>query len=318
MLVINPKETNQREVQKWMNGGVAPRPIAFVSTLSKDGIRNLSPFSFYNVFGTNPPVVAFSPSRRGRDNTTKDTYENIVATGECVVNAVTYEMKEQMNLASGEYEHLDDEFVISGFTPVESQFVKPPRVAESPFQMECKLMQMVNLGGMAGSGNLAICEVVMIYIDESIISDGKIDPYLMNHIGRNGGNWYTRAFEGSMFELAKPVHADAIGFENLPEYVKQSQVLSANDLGMLISINNLPSMESARQFGEDMEPLKGNESSFLRYTQAGNFIMATQIAKYLSEMNPDKARFYFDNAAKSALNNRDINTAWKILIYSNL
>lgn len=248
MLTINPKEVSQSEVQKWLTGGVAPRPIALVSTLSTDGIRNLSPFSFFNAFGSNPPVVAFSPSRRGRDNTLKDTYNNLIDTKECVIHAVTIDIVHQINLASSEFPPETDEFYMSGFTPVESQIVKPYRVMESPFAMECKLLQMIELGGLNGSGNLAVCEVVLFHIDESVISNDKIDPFKIRHTGRNGGNWYTRADADSMYNLPKPSHDKAIGYYALPEYLRKSEILTANDLAKMALTDILPSKEEADKY----------------------------------------------------------------------
>jgi flavin reductase (DIM6/NTAB) family NADH-FMN oxidoreductase RutF len=250
MLTVNPKEVKQSEVQKWLTGGVAPRPIALVSTLSADGIRNLSPFSFFNAFGSNPPVVAFSPSRRGRDNTLKDTYNNLIDTKECVIHAVTMDIVHQINLASSEFPPETDEFYMSGFTPVESQFVKPYRVKESPFAMECKLLQMIELGGTNGSGNLAVCEVVLFHIDESVLTNNAIDPFKIHHTGRNGGNWYTRADQNSMYNLPKPSHDKAIGYYALPEYLRNSEILTANDLAKMALTDKLPSKEEADKFFE--------------------------------------------------------------------
>jgi flavin reductase (DIM6/NTAB) family NADH-FMN oxidoreductase RutF len=194
MLHIDPKEKSVGEVFDYLLGGVAPRPIALVSTLSADGEPNLAPFSFFNAFGGNPPTVAFSPSRRRRDGTTKDTYHNLMATKECVIQVVTYEIHQQVNLASGEYEAGVDEFAKSGFTPVASDIVKPARVAESPFQMECKLKEIINLGDGPGSGNLCICEVVRFHIDERLFNDkGVIDPQLIDLVGRNSARFWTRA-----------------------------------------------------------------------------------------------------------------------------
>jgi flavin reductase (DIM6/NTAB) family NADH-FMN oxidoreductase RutF len=186
-------------------GGVLPRPIALVSTISTDGIKNLAPFSFFNVFGANPPIIAFSASRRGRDGTFKDTYNNLVATRECVVQAVTYEMVEQINTASKEFPPSEDEFVLSGLTPIPSKLVAPHRVKESPFQMECKLHQMINLGDGNAAGNLAICEVVLFHIAQHILDDGQINPFKYDAVARLGGDYYTRVTAGSIFELAKPV-----------------------------------------------------------------------------------------------------------------
>src|SRR3989344_4144957 len=176
-----------------LTGGVEPRPIALVSTVSKDGSRNLAPFSFFNAFGSNPPTVVFSPARKTRDGTLKDTYNNLIETKECVIQAVTYTMVEKVNVTSAEFPPTVDEFTQSGLTPIDSHVVKPPRVKESPFQMECILKQMVPLGEKPGSGNLAICEVVMFHIAKSVYKNGIIHPELLDLVARCGGHFYSRA-----------------------------------------------------------------------------------------------------------------------------
>ncbi len=249
---INPKEIKQSEVQKWLTGGVAPRPIALVSTISAGGTKNLSPFSFFNAFGSNPPIVAFSPARRGRDNSLKDTYNNLVETKECVIHAVTMDIVQQMNLSSSEFSADVDEFYMAGFTPIQSEIVKPFRVKESPFAMECKLLQMVELGGSNGSGNLAICEIVMFHINDEIITNDKIDPFKIRHTARNGGNWYTIVDENSMYELPKPTHDNAIGYYGLPEYIRNSKFLTANDIAKIASIDKLPLIENVEKICQSL------------------------------------------------------------------
>lgn len=313
MLKIDPKSTPQKEVFVMLNGGIAPRPIAFASTIAADGTRNLSPFSFYNVFGSNPPMVAFSPSRRGRDGTLKDTYNNIMETGEVVINAVTYSMAEQMNLASADFDADIDEFIKSGFTPVDSEKVKPARVGESPFQMECKLHKMVNLGEKNGSGNLAICEVQLIHIAEDILFDGKIDPRRIDHIGRNGGAWYTRANGEALFEIPKPKSADVIGWDGLPEWVKNSEVLSGNDLGLLALHSEIPSLDEAKKFVTEFENYKLDINSFSRMELFGHYREMLSAA-----LNPEvNKKQYFERTAKTALAGRDTGFAWKVLVYMN-
>lgn len=300
---VNPKEVKQSEVQNWLTGGVAPRPIALVSTISADGIKNLSPFSFYNAFGSNPPIVAFSPARRGRDNTLKDTYNNLMESGECVIHAVTMVIVEQMNLSSSEFPPDVDEFYMTGFTAVESKIVKPFRVLESPFAMECKLHQMVELGGSNGSGNLAICEVVMFHIDENIITDNKIDPFKINHTARNGGNWYTIANKQSMYELAKPIHDKAIGYFGLPEYIRNSDFLTANDIAKLACVAKLPLTEEVEKVCQSF--FDTDELSMLQL----------EFREIISGNKPVSLRDC-EQIIKSALDSNDIDFAIHAVVYS--
>src|SRR3989338_1311594 len=198
------KDLSPKDTLEILTGGVGPRPIALVSTLSQDGKRNLAPFSFFNAFGSNPPIVAFSPARKTRDGGLKDTYNNLIQTKECVVQAVTYAMAKQVNICSAEFAPGVDEFIESGLTPIDSLKVKPPRVKESPFQMECVLKQMMSLGEKPGSGNLAVCEVLVFHIAESVYKDGIIHPDLMDLVARNGGHFYTISKCNALFELEKP------------------------------------------------------------------------------------------------------------------
>ncbi len=202
---ILAKELSPQETLSLLTSGVAPRPIALVSTISKDGTVNLAPFSFFNAFGSNPPVIVFSPARRGRDDTTKDTYNSIVDTKECVVQVVTHKIVKKMNITSAEFSPEIDEFKEASFTPLKSHIVKPPRVKESPFQMECRLVHMIPVGEGKGSANLAICEVLLFHIEEALFENGKIHPDKLDLVGRNGGDFYTRAHGSALFELPKPV-----------------------------------------------------------------------------------------------------------------
>jgi flavin reductase (DIM6/NTAB) family NADH-FMN oxidoreductase RutF len=204
MLHYEPKDLSVPEVHRLLLGGVAPRPIALVSTISKDGINNLSPFSFFNAFGANPPVVAFSPSRRGRDSTLKDTYNNLLATKECVIQVVTHSMVEQVSLASAEFPPEYDEFIKSGLTPIDSDIVKSKRVKESPFQMECKLLEIKSFGDGGASANIAICEVLKFHVAEDLFTDGIIDPVKIDLVARMSGDFYSRAKEG-VFIVEKPI-----------------------------------------------------------------------------------------------------------------
>ena len=252
---INPKEASVREVFGLLQGGVAPRPIALVSTISASGEVNLSPFSFFNAFGGNPPTVAFSPSRRQRDGSIKHTYSNLMATRECVIQAVTHAMVQQVSLASTEYPEGVDEFQKTGLTPVPSELVKPPRVKESPFQMECTLKQMVPLGDGPGSGNLAICEVQRFHVAEDIFEDGVIHPDFIDLVGRNSADFYTRASGDAIFYVKKPLETRGIGYDRLPEFIRTSTVLSANNLGQLGNTERIPTEEEVTSFVADLSPL---------------------------------------------------------------
>lgn len=245
---LRPEELEVRDLHQILLGSVAPRPIAFVGTLDEDGGNNLAPFSFFNVFSANPPLVIFSPARRGRDNTTKDTYENLLKLGECTVNIVSYPMVNQMVLASTEYEKGVDEFVKSGFTPESCELIKPKRVAESPVSYECRIKDMLNYGKLPGGGNMFVAEIIMIHLNESILSqDGKIDPRKIDNVGRLGKAWYTRS-KTDLFELGAPKGNNNIGFDGMPEIVKSSRILSGNDLGRLGAIQQLPEQSEIEQF----------------------------------------------------------------------
>ncbi|MEN8794701.1 MAG: flavin reductase family protein, partial [Flavobacteriales bacterium] len=225
----------------YLLGAVGPRPIAFASTIDKDGNKNLAPFSFFNVFSANPPIMVFSPARSGRTNTTKNTFDNVKEVAEVVINIVNYSIVEQMSLASSPFGADVDEFVKSGLTPIASETVKPFRVKESPVQFECKVNEVVELGTEGGAGNLVICEVTKIHIDESILDDkGAIDQHKIDLVSRMGGNWYCRANAESMFEIKKPIMTIGVGYDAIPEDIKNSNILSGNDLGKLGGIEELP------------------------------------------------------------------------------
>ena len=246
---LNPIQTNA-----WLVGGVSPRPIAFASTVDAEGRRNLAPFSFFNAFGSNPPMVAFAPNRRGRDGTVKHTYLNATATKEFVIATVSYSMVQQMNVASAEYDAGVDEFIKSGFTPLPARFVQPALVAESPFQMECKLHQIVELGSGPGSGLMLLGEVLCFHAKEEVLTEGLPDPRKLDQVGRNGGAFYTRANGDALFEIAKPA-GQPIGWDALPEVLKQSHLLTANDLGRLANSAALPDLESPpRRTGDPTAP----------------------------------------------------------------
>jgi flavin reductase (DIM6/NTAB) family NADH-FMN oxidoreductase RutF len=242
MLTINVSELSPAQLQNYMQYAIAPRPICFASTVDAQGNFNLSPFSFFNMFSTNPPVCVFSPARRVRDNTTKHTLENILEVPECVINIVNYDMVQQMSLSSTEYGRGINEFEKSGFTMQASQLVKPPRVLEAPVQMECLVTQVISLGDQAGAGNLILAEVKLIHIKEEVLDEtGKIDQQKMDLVARLGGDWYCRVTPDNLFKVAKPLTTLGIGVDALPETVRYSMELTRNDLGMLGNVEALPS-----------------------------------------------------------------------------
>jgi len=241
---IIPGEIKTALLHGYLLGAVAPRPICFASTIDSDGVANLSPFSFFNVFGAKPPILIFSPARRVRDNTIKHTLENVYTHKEVVINIVNFDMVQQMNLASCEYPKGVDEFQKAGFTPVASEMVKPFRVKESPVQLECKVLQVIETGEEGGAGNLVICEVVCMHIDDNILdAAGKIDPNKIDLVARMGGDYYCRASGAAVFEVPKPNASLGIGIDALPEHVRNSKVLTGNHLGILGNCSAIPQKE---------------------------------------------------------------------------
>jgi flavin reductase (DIM6/NTAB) family NADH-FMN oxidoreductase RutF len=316
---FDPKDMKVPEVYRLLQGGVAPRPIALVSTLSSTNIRNLSPFSFFNTFGGNPPTVAFSPSRRQRDGTFKDTYTNLAATRECVIQAVTYAMVQQVSLASTEYASDVDEFAKSGLTPIASDIVKPPRVAESPFQMECILKQMIATGDGPGAGNIAICEVVRFHVDENIWKDGQIDPQLIDLVGRNSADWYTHASGDAIFYVKKPNTTIGIGYDSIPQFIRDSDVLSANNLGQLGNSERLPTGLEAQDFAKTFPAAEGDPSEFERCQRLFDYRMMFRIARTTTSTNPERTAVRMELAARCALESaNDHEFAWMALLYAEM
>ena len=243
ILTVNPKELSIPQLHQYLLGSVGPRPICFASTVDANGIPNLAPFSFFNVFSANPPVVVFAPNNSGRDGSPKHTYLNVKEVPEVVVNVVNYSMVQQMNVAAAPWDRGVSEFEKAGFTPLASDLIKPFRVAESPVQMECKVLEIKELGTGGGAGNLVIAEVLRIHIQSEVIGeDGKIDPARIDLVGRMGSAWYCRTTEESLFQLPQPMQP-TIGYDSLPETVKNSLVLSANDIGILATLPTFPSNE---------------------------------------------------------------------------
>jgi flavin reductase (DIM6/NTAB) family NADH-FMN oxidoreductase RutF len=244
MLSLNTAELSPMQLQNYLQYAVAPRPICFASTIDAEGNVNLSPFSFFNMFSTNPPICVFSPARRVRDNTTKHTLENVLAVKECVINIVNYDMVQQMSLASTEYALGVNEFEKAGFTMLASELVQPPRVAEAPVQFECIVNEVIPLGDQNGAGNLILAEIKRIHIKEEILAaDGKIDQEKIDLVARLGGDWYCRVTSDNLFKVAKPLTTLGIGVDALPVQVRNSKVLTGNDLGMLGNVEMLPSLD---------------------------------------------------------------------------
>ncbi|RNL93502.1 flavin reductase family protein [Sinomicrobium pectinilyticum] len=288
MYSIEPKDVPTAKFHGLLLGAVAPRPIAFASTVDAEGNPNLSPFSFFNVFGSNPPVLIFSPSRRVRDNTTKHTLKNARATEEVVINVVNYDIVQQASLSSTEYPEGVNEFVKAGLTMLPSDMVKPFRVAESPVQFECRVKEVVELGKEGGAGNLIICEVLKMHVHEAVMDeDGQIDQYKIDLVARAGGNYYSRARDG-FFEIPKPLATLGIGIDQVPEMIRKSRVLTGNDLGMLGNVEQLPSTEEIEDFVKGSVEIKG----------------------LLSSDDEDKIH----KKAQEYLRENDVQSAWKLLL----
>lgn len=287
MISIDPSKVTTKQLHGMLLGSVGPRPIAFASTINAEGKPNLSPFSFFNVFSASPPILIFSPARRVRDNTTKHTLENVKITKEVVINVVTYDIVQQMSLSSTEYPEGVDEFVKSGLTKVTSKKIKPFRVGESPVQMECKVNDIIALGDQGGAGNLVICEVLVMHVNEDILDqNGSIDQHKIDQVARMGGNWYSRANVG-LFEVPKPLSTLGVGVDALPDSIRHSKVFTGNDLGKLGNIEKIPSTEASSSFVNNNRDIMGK-------IQGANLI---EIHKF----------------AKSYLDQDDIQTAWNIL-----
>ncbi len=291
---ITLKNINPAEAQNYLLHSVAPRPICFASTIDKKGNVNLSPFSFFNLFSTNPAIIVFSPSRRGRDNTTKHTLQNILEVPEVVVNIVSYHMLQQVSLSSCEFAKEVDEFIKTGFTKEPSQIVKPPRVKESPIQLECKVLEVKPLGTEGGAGNLVIAEVLMMHINENVLNEnGNIDQTKLDLAARLGGNWYTRANASTIFEVEKPNTQIGIGVDTLPENIRDSKILTGNNLGQLANVNETPFVDPA--FEDDK--LK---NIFLYYST-----------------DPEEMEKELHILAKEFLDNGKVNEAWQVLLALN-
>jgi flavin reductase (DIM6/NTAB) family NADH-FMN oxidoreductase RutF len=246
MLSVLPSELTVPKLHQYLLGSIGPRPICFASTVDKDGRPNLAPFSFFNVFSANPPILIFSPARSGRTGETKHTHDNVKEVPEVVINVVTYEMVHQVSLASSPYPKGVNEFTKTGFTPIASDLVKPARVKESPVQLECEVQQVIELGPDGGAGNLVVCKVLKLHIDETKLNEhGAIDQTKIDLVARMGGDWYCRANGNALFELVKPLTTCGIGVDVLPEHIRLSHQLSGNELGMLGNVETMPTEEDS-------------------------------------------------------------------------
>ncbi|MBC7535569.1 MAG: flavin reductase family protein [Ferruginibacter sp.] len=246
MLSLNLKDLSPADIQNYLQHAIAPRPICFASTIDRQGNVNLSPFSFFNLFSSNPPVVIFSPARRVRDNTTKHSLQNVLEVAEVVINIVDFDMVQQTSLASCDYPKGTSEFIKAGFTEEKATIVSPPMVKESKIKLECRVIEVKPLGTEGGAGNLVICEVLWMHIDESILDENKkIDQAKIHHVARLGGDWYCRVDESNLFKVAKPNIKIGIGIDALPHDIRSSKVLSGNNLAQLGNVNEMPFIDPA-------------------------------------------------------------------------
>lgn len=291
------KELPSKEAHGHLLAAVGPRPIAFASTIDSEGNANLSPFSYFNVFSSNPPVLIFSPARRVRNNTTKDTLHNAESTREVVINVVNFNIVQQMSLSSTEYETGVNEFVKAGLTPVESDIVAPFRVKESPVQFECKVTEIISLGNEGGAGNLILCEVLRMHVDEDMFNDkGITDSTKLDLVARMGGDWYCRASGDALFAVEKPILTKGIGVDQIPPRIRNSVFLDGNDLGKLGNIERLPNQQELEEFAENFRIKEIIESS----------TDGMEVREALHEY------------AKELLDNNKVIKAWKALLCDKL
>tara|TARA_Y100000994_G_scaffold130186_1_gene106657 strand:- start:2571 stop:3446 length:876 start_codon:yes stop_codon:yes gene_type:complete len=289
MIEIEPHKILTKDLHQYLLSIIGPRPIALASTIDLNGNKNVSPFSFFNIFSANPPIAVFSPARRVRDNSKKDTLNNIREVKEVVINVVNYDLVEQSSLASNDYPKDIDEFIKAGLTPVHSKKIKPFRVQESPVQMECKVNDIIELGKNGGAGNLIICEVLLIHISKHILNDeNKIDQHKIKLIGRMGSNWYSKGFDEALFEVKKPAQTIGIGFDQIPNEIKNNPIFNQSELSKLASINQIPSNKEVNLFKQNLKKEQDND--------------------------PKKNHFN----AKKCIQYGDINKAWKYLLIDKL
>ena len=271
---IDVKSGDNAELYKYLSSAITPRPIAFVSTVNKNGSKNLSPFSFFNVFSINPPILIFAPVRRIRNNTSKDTLENVKQIKECVISIVTKNIDQQVSLSSCDYDVDINEFEKAGFTELKSDLIKPSRIKESPINFECKVNKIIDLGTEGGSGSLVLCEVLKMHINKSILNEfNDIDPFKLNVVSRLGANWYGKTTKDSLYEIAKPISKKGMGFDNLPLHIRNSKILTGNELAILASREDVPEKsEINNNLSIDEKHLKAK-----KYLSKGKYEEAWQI-----------------------------------------
>lgn len=292
-MILNLKELKPAEKQQWLQHAIAPRPICFASTIDLDGNVNLSPFSFFNIFSSNPPIVVFSPARRVRDNSTKHTLQNVQQVPEVVINMVDYDMVQQTSLASCEFPKEIDEFIKAGFTKEPATIIRPPMVLEAKVKLECEVQDIRSLGLQGGAGQLVICEVLKMHVDESILNEAgtMIDQKKLKLVARLGGNWYCKVDESNLFEVEKPNTQLGIGIDALPEAIRSSRILSGNHLGQLANVNSIPAIDV--NFNDDQ--LK-------------------HIMQYFS-MNPKELETELHVYARTLLDEGNVHAAWQVFLY---
>lgn len=313
MISFHPAEKHRRELHQILLSCVAPRPIAFVSTVDKDGIPNLAAFSFFNCFSSNPPVVVFSPSYRGTDGSEKDTLRNLKQVPECTINGVTEAMLPQVNLAAAPFPPDIDEFQLTALTPVPSTYVQPCRVGESPYSFECKVRQILPLAeGQPGSGNLVICDILYIHLDEKIFSDsGKIDPRLLQPVSRMGYSWYLRTTHDGLFELPMP-SSPCVGIPNLPDYIRNSPVFTNRDLALLATVPEIPKEDP--EFIKKLAAIPPSDSEKLEVIlYRGDLLSAIQTVLH-SHLSPLKKALWLHRLSREYLQLYHIDTAWQVLL----
>jgi len=323
MKTFNPADHSVKVIHRLLLGGVAPRPIALVSTVDAGGKPNLSPFSFFNAFGANPPVVVVSPAYRGTDGTPKHTFLNIQETEEFTVSAVSYPIIEQISLASADYERGVDEFVKAGLAKHPSEIVKAPGVAESHFIMECRLLQNISTGGKPGSGNLLVGEVLLFHVRESVLTEGVPDPNKMDLVGRMGGNWYCRTNQNALFTLAKP-SGTGIGFDSLPQHIRLSAIFTGNDLGRFAGSSAIPdTVQILAGWKEDLrvlDPDDPDSGSYRIELQSGNPFAAKQAllsAWKRSQIETEAMSIQLQICARSFIQREDMVPAWECALMSD-
>lgn len=291
-MIFDLNNLKPAEKQYYLQHVVAPRPICFASTIDKDGNVNLSPFSFFNMFSSNPPVLIFSPARRVRDNTTKHTLQNVLEVPEVVINIVTYDMVQQVSLSSCEYPENTNEFIKAGFTEEPATLIKPPMVKESKVKMECKVIEVKPLGSEGGAGNLVLCEVLRLHIDDLLLDENKkLDQRKINHVARLGGDWYCKVDETNLFLVPKPNTELGIGIDSLPQSIRNSKILSGNNLGQLANVSALPFIDPSF---DDLH--------------------FRNIIQYFS-INPEEMEKELHLYAKKLLDDGKVTNAWQVLLF---